>query len=577
MEAFKDTHDKKYYYWFFLLTLFIFSLITGIFGFYTYFSQSGAPANWLRIVYCTLQLYAVQGGDLPGTIPWTLEIARFAAAITTALAVVSALFGIFREQWNRLRISMMRNHVIIIGFGTKGKNILQENLKKGKKVVVIDNDPLNPNLSILKSSKCRFLPGDATGKDILHRAAIKKAETVFLMMGDDNHEVNSCMAIYDIIKKEKRFDKDHPLQCIMHLQKNEFLNTMKNHSVVQDINDGLALNIFNIYENSARLLFEEHPPDRNGITAESENYVQMVIFGFGKAGEALALQTALTGHYINGKKPFAVVIDRDAGEKVKNFLTRYPTYSDYCEIEPATMEAESPQLINKIDHYLETENALTTIVLCFDNKTLNMLLGLQILNMKPKKGSDNFPPVFVRTDDEETLKKLSEELIAYALPSKVCSQKIIMGGYIDTLAKTFHTNYLGLRRKEKDFGSRDADVEWESLSQEYKDSNRKAADHMAVKVRSIDCEIVEKNDKRPPAVFTDDEIEKLAELEHRRWNAERSLAGWTYNEVKNNKTRKTPYLTGWTNIPENIREYDRDSVRNIPDIVALMGKKIVRK
>jgi len=72
--------------------------------------------------------------------------------------------------------------------------------------------------------------------------------------------------------------------------------------LVKDAHDGIMLNIFNIYENSARELFEDNPPDRSGINFDINKNVWILIFGFGKAGEVLALQTAHTGIYLNGKK-----------------------------------------------------------------------------------------------------------------------------------------------------------------------------------------------------------------------------------------------------------------------------------
>ncbi len=143
-------------------------------------------------------------------------------------------------------------------------------------------------------------------------------------------------------------------------------------------------------------------------------------------------------------------------------------------------------------------------------------------------------------------------------------------------AKAIHADYLKKRKTISDFGTKEADVSWEKLSQEYKDSCRRSADHINVKMRGIGCEIVSKDEPRPSATFSEGEIEKLSELEHRRWNAERSLAGWTFDKQKNDKTRKTPYLTDWNKLPEDIKDIDRDTVKNIPNVLGLIGLKVVR-
>jgi hypothetical protein len=349
----------------------------------------------------------------------------------------------------------------------------------------------------------------------------------------------------------------------MHLQKQDFLNTMRNHNLVQDIHDGFALSIFNLYENSARELFEENSPDRSGILSDSEKFIRLIIFGFGQTGEALALQMALTGHYLNGKKPQVVVIDRMAKEIVPGFLERYPSFIDFCDLQYLALEADSPQLIQHIVKFLGNPDALTTMVICFDDKTHNLLLGLQLENIK--------------LNENETFATFSKTIKPYGLPSKVCSREAIFEGDLDKKARAIHAHYLTKRKSEPDFGAIATDVIWEDLSQEFKDSNRKAADHIGVKIRGIGCEIVVLDDRREETDFSDDELEKLSELEHRRWNAERSLAGWKYGKVKNEKIRQTPYLVLWNELPESIKDYDREAVKNIPAVLEMVGLKMVKR
>ena len=73
-------------------------------------------------------------------------------------------------------------------------------------------------------------------------------------------------------------------------------------------------------------------------------------------------------------------------------------------------------------------------------------------------------------------------------------------------------------RKERDT----ALVAWEGLNEFMKDANRWSADHLSVKLRSIgfDGQNLSVFDK----VANDSEfLEKLSEMEHRRWMAERLM------------------------------------------------------
>ena len=68
---------------------------------------------------------------------------------------------------------------------------------------------------------------------------------------------------------------------------------------------------------------------------------------------------------------------------------------------------------------------------------------------------------------------------------------------------------------------------------------------------------------------------ELAIMEHNRWVEERLSNGWVFGPEKNTDLRISPYLTSWENIPESIREYDRQAVRNIIPILETAGLHVL--
>jgi hypothetical protein len=67
-------------------------------------------------------------------------------------------------------------------------------------------------------------------------------------------------------------------------------------------------------------------------------------------------------------------------------------------------------------------------------------------------------------------------------------------------------------------------------------------------------------------------------MEHKRWCKERKLQGWIHKPgPKDIKKKSTPYLVSWEVLPEDIREYDRNTVRNLPSFLAQAGFQIYRK
>ncbi len=265
-----------------------------------------------------------------------------------------------------------------------------------------------------------------------------------------------------------------------------------------------------------------------------------------------------------------------AAQKIPDFLRRYPTYNDYCDLLYLAMDADSPQMIQHLSPYFNDPRAITTMVLCLDNSTHNMMLGKQLENLKECEDGD--PPwLFVRINDDETYETFPEEINPYGLPSITCSDEVIRMGRLDILGVAFHNNYLIERTIQRmlkpGLPKKESEKSWQELSQEYKDSNRKAADHIGVKVRAIGYEITDIDISGKPMKFPEDKVENLAILEHKRWCAERSLAGWAYGK-DDSRTRKNENLVDWRNLTESVKDYDRSSVRNIPHVLMLVGKTI---
>ncbi len=75
----------------------------------------------------------------------------------------------------------------------------------------------------------------------------------------------------------------------------------------------------------------------------------------------------------------------------------------------------------------------------------------------------------------------------------------------------------------------------------------------------------------------DEHVEKLAILEHERWIEERRAGGWTYGEVKDTAKKITPYLAPYDQLTEDIKEKDRDVIRNIPTLLGRIGMAAYRK
>lgn len=137
---------------------------------------------------------------------------------------------------------------------------------------------------------------------------------------------------------------------------------------------------------------------------------------------------------------------------------------------------------------------------------------------------------------------------------------------IERIARAIHERY---RRKHN------PSVEpWESLPDSLRHSNRSQAASIPDKAASIGCRIGPLNG--PPVSFSPAELDLLARAEHERWVRERREAGWTPAPVKDVARKQSPYLVGWEELGEEVRELDRDAVQGIAEVLGAAGLGLYR-
>ncbi|HJY44857.1 MAG TPA: potassium channel family protein [Propionibacteriaceae bacterium] len=150
------------------------------------------------VYYATVTITTTGYGDITPVAPHArvvsavvvtpLRIAFLVLLVGTTLEVL-AHHGrrIFRDARWRKR---MRNHIVVVGFGTKGKSAVEtlgNNGTNPSQVVIIDSRP-----SAITDANLRgyaAIEGDATRRDILRRAEIMKAREVLITVDRDDSAI----------------------------------------------------------------------------------------------------------------------------------------------------------------------------------------------------------------------------------------------------------------------------------------------------------------------------------------------------------------------------------------------------
>jgi len=152
-----------------------------------------------------------------------------------------------------------------------------------------------------------------------------------------------------------------------------------------------------------------------------------------------------------------------------------------------------------------------------------------------------------------------------ALPLEACNG----------LARAIHEEYRAARAAAAKPSGR-AMKAWDELDEDLRASNRAQACSIGRKLREIGCTVGAAKAGEPPFAFTTSEVKRLAEMEHGRYCAERLLEGWRRGETRDDARKRNPYLVGWADLPDEIRELDRQTVRKIPQFLAGVGLAVRR-
>ncbi len=147
---------------------------------------------------------------------------------------------------------------------------------------------------------------------------------------------------------------------------------------------------------------------------------------------------------------------------------------------------------------------------------------------------------------------------------------------IEILAREIHSRYMN--RWEKNHPGEKAET-FETLSDEKRESNRRQARGIPNKLRHLNCEMlpIGTEEHGPPiTAFPVEMIEFLAKIEHDEWAGEKVQNGWSYAPLRDEDLKYNEFLVSYDYLEESIKEYDRDTVRSIPELVKACGYAIFK-
>jgi siroheme synthase (precorrin-2 oxidase/ferrochelatase) len=562
--------------------LFAAAVVLGWIGFDRSMAALGQSGTFSDKLYLSLQLFVLQSGAVLPPVPWELDVARFLAPAVTAYATVSAVAAVLGEQVSGMRARLSSGHVVVCGLGRLGALLAKALRAAGYAVVAIESDPRNAEIGECREEGIIVLIGDATDRTLLRTTGVERARFLFAATGDDGANAEIAIEARGLVEGRT----GSPLTCFIHIADARLGGVLKQLGVAQRGGDSFRLEYFNAAQRGAPALLREHPAfDNQGNTPFGPPH--LLVVGLGEMGSSLVVQAARRWRSIlatSGRRFRVTVVDDKADDHVAALVEHFPRLKDACELSARRIDLDSAGF-ERADFLFGPDGvcAVTSVYVCIGDDAVGLSAAL---HLRRRLGGREVP-IVVRTTRKSGVAALlagdhgsdrHDGIEVFGLLDLVCRPDVLLKGQNEVLAQAVHDDYV--RHQRKDGANREANpsmVDWEELPETLKESNRRQAADIGRKLQAVGCDMEPLTDwDAPPLAFSHDEVELLARMEHDSWQKEREAEGWTYGPEKDVVKKKSPYLGPYDGLPEEIKDYDRNTVRAIPTFLAEGGFAVVR-
>jgi hypothetical protein len=154
---------------------------------------------------------------------------------------------------------------------------------------------------------------------------------------------------------------------------------------------------------------------------------------------------------------------------------------------------------------------------------------------------------------------------------------LFANSWVDTLARARHQIYCALEvQRGADPATNPSITPWAELPESLRESNRDFARAISRVLEGIPLRLVPlRGLPHGETLLSGEQMELLARAEHDRWASDLERKGWRWGPApKDPEARTHPLLVDWNQLAEAEREKDRDSIRAIPTMLALVGLEL---
>jgi len=330
---------------------------------------------------------------------------------------------------------------------------------------------------------------------------------------------------------------------------------------------------------AARALNLAHPPF---LIARELGHARLhaLIVGFGQTGQAIARDLIVNCRTTYLAPPRITVIDPMAEALEGALRVRAPELDACADCRFVAGEiggrAVRPDPV-AIARELADGGPITAAYVCLADDT-TALSAAAMLRALLRSVDIAAPPIFIRLRAAGALGDAPGALTPFGDLYSVLTASEFLSSAPDAVARAFSEAYRAtLPAAARDDPDNHSARPWERLDETYRQSTRDAVAHIPAKLASAGVDAARwRGGGRLPRLGPDErlfegaaELERLAELEHERWMAQRRMDGWRSSDAaaKDEAARRHPSLAPFASLSDEVKAFDRVFVRETQDVV----------
>jgi voltage-gated potassium channel Kch len=469
-------------------------------------------------------------------------------------------------------------HIIICGLGSYGAEIALSLINQNKTVVVLEKSFDASTVSRIRSAGGTVFEQDATQKSsLLNKAKINLASEIYVTCGSNSTNAEVVQAISNCVAEDDKRESNEPIRCFANISTREYRHNL--HQQVGAV-DGLWLHSYDVPTATARELLQSFPIERLDQNPDAER-ISVVIIGWTKRMQAILSELCYTMHYGNELDRSINVICESPNQAKSDFFSQYPgiipeNWSDnqiqefvqdlFPEISFYKMASPDERIITgseSISNIFESGDVLTLLVDPNENQHASQVVSLMKPHLERYESDLSMDthvayydrPDFVASQNSNDVTAVESDILTIVPFIDFwdgMNPENIQGRFRDSRARQIALFYHILYEYDDQKPNTELDKQietyttdsidsvddassfltgiddytrqklemqcWDELSEEYRDSNRHAADHIRIKNSLA---------QRLSGSWGQDEVvDYLAHIEHHRWCAEKFLRRW---------------------------------------------------